>query len=67
MFTDNNNYIKDIVLTTALAIAVIGCMIVYKRYKESLEDLKKMTRHMAELSKAEKSFKEVVENLEVCA
>jgi len=65
MIPDNTNYVKDFVLTTALAVAVIGCMIVYKRYKESLEDLNKMTRHMAELSKAEKSFKEVLQNLEV--
>lgn len=54
--TDTTNRIKDVILTTLLALAVIACYMVYKRYQWAQDDLSKMSKHMAELSKAEETL-----------
>lgn len=54
--SDNTNRLKDIILTTLLALAIIACYLVYKRYQWAQHDLSQMSKHMVELAKAEETL-----------
>ena len=60
---DNNNWLKDVVLTSLLIIAVTGLFYAYRQNKKSREHLNRMMRDMDSLAKAENTLKELQEKL----
>lgn len=60
---DQSSTVKDIILTSLLALAITGLAYAYRQNKKSQEHLKRMISDMEGLSKAEETLKDLQEKL----
>jgi len=56
---------KEIILTLALALAILGLFYAVRLHKQSQDDIQKMMLDMKELSKAEETLKDLQEKFEL--
>ena len=61
---DNSSFLKDVILTSLLVIAVTGLFYAYRQNKRSQQHLKKMMTDMDSLAKAEQTLQELQEKLQ---
>ena len=61
---DQTNRLKDMILTTSLAIALTIIWVVYRRYQLSQRDLNKMSKEMESLTKYEDELKRLQDELD---
>lgn len=57
--------VKELILTLALALAIIGLFYALKLHKQSQHDIQKMMLDMRELSKAEETLKDLQEKFDL--
>ena len=60
---DQSNFLKDMVLTSLLVIAVTGLFYAYRQNKSSKEHIRRMMHDMDSLAKAEQTLMELQEKL----
>ncbi len=60
---DQSNFVKDLVLTTLLVIAVSGFFYMRKQNKHATEQMQRMNTDMEQLAKAEATLQEMQEKL----
>ncbi|KAK7604887.1 hypothetical protein V9T40_006073 [Parthenolecanium corni] len=61
---ENVSYTKDLILTTLLMLATIGCYYAYRQYRSSKNHLERMVLDMESLQKAELNYQNLQKELE---
>ncbi|XP_035233663.1 stromal interaction molecule homolog isoform X1 [Stegodyphus dumicola] len=60
----NHNYLKDIILTLSLGIAILGCWFAFVQHKKSQAQLRKTMKDMESLQYAEESLRQLQKELD---
>ncbi|KAK7872553.1 hypothetical protein R5R35_013785 [Gryllus longicercus] len=61
---DTGHSVKDLILVTALLLALTGCYYAYRKTKSSQNDVRRMIKHMESLQKAELALDQLQKELE---